>query len=85
MCVQRVNNEMMLVVFQSQEPKTFVKSTGVFQDEELLFSQTQQRDNDPEVDLFASSAKPSVSLNYFDKEYSSYLLIIYLYISQKKV
>ncbi|KAF4090256.1 hypothetical protein AMELA_G00049900 [Ameiurus melas] len=44
---------------KSQEPKTFVKSTGVFQDEELLFSQTQQRDNDPEVDLFASSAKPS--------------------------
>ncbi|KAB5581811.1 hypothetical protein PHYPO_G00179930 [Pangasianodon hypophthalmus] len=44
---------------KSQEPKTFVKSTGVFQDEELLFSQTQQRDNDPEVDLFATSAKPS--------------------------
>uniref|UniRef100_A0A3B5LWJ1 FAM21/CAPZIP domain-containing protein n=1 Tax=Xiphophorus couchianus TaxID=32473 RepID=A0A3B5LWJ1_9TELE len=31
------------------------KSTGVFQDEELLFSQTQQKDNDPDVDLFASS------------------------------
>ncbi|XP_060781770.1 WASH complex subunit 2 isoform X2 [Neoarius graeffei] len=44
---------------KSQEPKSFVKSTGVFQDEELLFSQTQQRDNDPEVDLFATSTKPS--------------------------
>lgn len=59
----------MLVVFQSQEPKASVKSTGVFQDEELLFSQTQQKDNDPEVDLFAASAKPSVSLNYFDKHH----------------
>lgn len=58
-------------MFQSQEPKSFVKSTGVFQDEELLFSQTQQRDNDPEVDLFATSTKPSVSLNYFDKDYFS--------------
>nr|XP_055025451.1 WASH complex subunit 2 isoform X2 [Misgurnus anguillicaudatus] len=37
-----------------------VKSTGVFQDEELLFSHTQQRDNDPDVDLFAASAKPPV-------------------------
>uniref|UniRef100_A0A8C1WND8 WASH complex subunit FAM21-like n=1 Tax=Cyprinus carpio TaxID=7962 RepID=A0A8C1WND8_CYPCA len=34
-------------------------STGVFQDEELLFSHTQQRDNDPDVDLFATSPKPS--------------------------
>lgn len=54
----------MLIVFQSQEPKASVKSTGVFQDEELLFSHTQQRDNDPEVDLFATTAKLSVSLNY---------------------
>lgn len=37
-----------------------MKSTGVFQDEELLFSQTQQRDNDPDVDLFAASPKPAV-------------------------
>nr|XP_017214450.1 WASH complex subunit 2 isoform X4 [Danio rerio] len=37
-----------------------MKSTGVFQDEELLFSQTQQRDNDPDVDLFATSPKPAV-------------------------
>ncbi|XP_019903148.2 WASH complex subunit 2 isoform X2 [Esox lucius] len=39
-------------------------STGVFQDEELLFSQTQQRDNDPDVDIFATadtsgSSRPS--------------------------
>lgn len=38
-----------------------MKSTGVFQDEELLFSHTQQRDNDPDVDLFATSPKPAVS------------------------
>ncbi|CAM4727537.1 unnamed protein product [Leuciscus chuanchicus] len=37
-----------------------MKSTGVFQDEELLFSHTQQRDNDPDVDLFATSPKPAV-------------------------
>ncbi|XP_040294982.1 WASH complex subunit 2A-like isoform X2 [Bufo bufo] len=37
------------------------KSTGVFQDEELLFSQELQKDNDPDVDLFAnkkSSERP---------------------------
>ncbi|XP_044304193.1 WASH complex subunit 2C isoform X2 [Varanus komodoensis] len=33
------------------------KSTGVFQDEELLFSQKLQKDNDPDVDLFASNKK----------------------------
>lgn len=33
----------------------------MFQDEELLFSQTQQRDNDPDVDLFATSGKAAVS------------------------
>ncbi|XP_052469467.1 WASH complex subunit 2 isoform X2 [Carassius gibelio] len=38
-----------------------MKSTGVFQDEELLFSHTQQRDNDPDVDLFATSPKPAVA------------------------
>lgn len=36
-------------------------STGVFQDEELLFSQTQQRDNDPDVDIFATPDKSLVS------------------------
>ncbi|XP_077207031.1 WASH complex subunit 2A-like isoform X2 [Paroedura picta] len=33
------------------------KSTGVFQDEELLFSHQRQKDNDPDVDLFASNKK----------------------------
>uniref|UniRef100_A0A3Q2NQU4 WASH complex subunit 2 n=1 Tax=Fundulus heteroclitus TaxID=8078 RepID=A0A3Q2NQU4_FUNHE len=37
------------------------KSTGVFQDEELLFSQTQQKDNDPDVDLFAAATKTESS------------------------
>ncbi|XP_008427837.1 WASH complex subunit FAM21C isoform X7 [Poecilia reticulata] len=37
------------------------KSTGVFQDEELLFSQTQQKDNDPDVDLFAATTKAESS------------------------
>ncbi|XP_028651761.1 WASH complex subunit 2 isoform X2 [Erpetoichthys calabaricus] len=39
------------------DPGPCTKSTGVFQDEELLFSQKQQMDNDPDIDLFASSAK----------------------------
>ncbi|XP_042718796.1 WASH complex subunit 2C isoform X5 [Lagopus leucura] len=38
------------------------KSTGVFQDEELLFSHKLQKDNDPDVDLFASP-KTSMSTN----------------------
>ncbi|XP_052534149.1 WASH complex subunit 2-like isoform X1 [Tympanuchus pallidicinctus] len=38
------------------------KSTGVFQDEELLFSHKLQKDNDPDVDLFASP-KMSMSTN----------------------
>ncbi|XP_017286612.1 WASH complex subunit 2 isoform X2 [Kryptolebias marmoratus] len=42
-----------------ERPQT--KSTGVFQDEELLFSHTQQKDNDPDVDLFATSGKAAVS------------------------
>ncbi|XP_060943097.1 WASH complex subunit 2 isoform X2 [Limanda limanda] len=40
-----------------ERPQT--QSTGVFQDEELLFSHTQQKDNDPDVDLFATSGKSS--------------------------
>uniref|UniRef100_A0A8C9G0K9 FAM21/CAPZIP domain-containing protein n=1 Tax=Pavo cristatus TaxID=9049 RepID=A0A8C9G0K9_PAVCR len=36
--------------------------TGVFQDEELLFSHKLQKDNDPDVDLFASP-KTSMSAN----------------------
>ncbi|XP_038639204.1 WASH complex subunit 2 [Scyliorhinus canicula] len=35
-------------------------STRVFQDEELLFSQHQQKDNDPDVDLFVDALKPEV-------------------------
>uniref|UniRef100_A0A674AED9 FAM21/CAPZIP domain-containing protein n=1 Tax=Salmo trutta TaxID=8032 RepID=A0A674AED9_SALTR len=34
-------------------------STGVFQDEERLFSHTQQRDNHPDVDIFATSSVKS--------------------------
>ncbi|XP_006897778.1 PREDICTED: WASH complex subunit FAM21C-like isoform X4 [Elephantulus edwardii] len=34
------------------------KSTGVFQDEELLFSHKLQKDNDPDVDLFTGTKKP---------------------------
>lgn len=43
------------------EERLQAKSTGVFQDEELLFSQTQQKDNDPDVDLFATSGKAASS------------------------
>ncbi|XP_034040237.1 WASH complex subunit 2 isoform X2 [Thalassophryne amazonica] len=39
------------------------KSTGVFQDEELLFSHTQQKDNDPDVDLFSTSGNPTAKLS----------------------
>ncbi|XP_078284806.1 WASH complex subunit 2 isoform X6 [Rhinoraja longicauda] len=35
-------------------------STRVFQDEELLFSHHQQKDNDPDVDLFEDARKPEV-------------------------
>ncbi|XP_008835945.1 WASH complex subunit 2C isoform X2 [Nannospalax galili] len=38
------------------------KSTGVFQDEELLFSHQLQKDNDPDVDLFAGTKKPRLSV-----------------------
>ncbi|CAH2321773.1 Hypothetical predicted protein [Pelobates cultripes] len=43
----------------SSEKSAQGKSTRVFQDEELLFSQELQRDNDPDVDLFASAKKPT--------------------------
>ncbi|XP_065409404.1 WASH complex subunit 2A isoform X26 [Chrysemys picta bellii] len=39
------------------EKSSHSKSTGVFQDEELLFSHKLQKDNDPDVDLFASPKK----------------------------
>lgn len=35
----------------------------MFQDEELLFSRELQKDNDPDVDLFASTSKKSVSVD----------------------
>ncbi|XP_073452628.1 WASH complex subunit 2C isoform X1 [Aquarana catesbeiana] len=43
----------------STEKSTQARSTRVFQDEELLFSQELQKDNDPDVDLFASTSKKS--------------------------
>ncbi|XP_028939702.1 WASH complex subunit 2A [Antrostomus carolinensis] len=46
----------------ASETSTRPKSTGVFQDEELLFSHKLQKDNDPDVDLFASPKK-SMSAN----------------------
>ncbi|XP_028916001.1 WASH complex subunit 2C isoform X3 [Ornithorhynchus anatinus] len=41
------------------DPSAHFQSTGVFQDEELLFSHKLQKDNDPDVDLFASPKKPA--------------------------
>lgn len=52
-------------ILQVTEEQPQTKSTGVFQDEELLFSQTQQKDNDPDVDLFASSGKVVVSISVY--------------------
>nr|XP_020015687.1 WASH complex subunit FAM21C-like isoform X5 [Castor canadensis] len=54
-------------------PDAFPKSTGVFQDEELLFSHKLQKDNDPDVDLFAGTKKtrlsePSVGSLFGDDE-----------------
>ncbi|XP_057361761.1 WASH complex subunit 2A isoform X11 [Manis pentadactyla] len=53
-------------------PDAWPKSTGVFQDEELLFSHKLQ-DNDPDVDLFSSTKKtrflePSVGSLFGDDE-----------------
>lgn len=47
--------------FQSPDPDARPKSTGVFQDEELLFSHKLQKDNDPDVDLFSGTKKTRVS------------------------
>ncbi|XP_064173801.1 WASH complex subunit 2A isoform X2 [Anguilla rostrata] len=44
---------------KAQEQRTRTKSTRVFQDEELLFTQKLQKDNDPDVDLFSTSVKPT--------------------------
>ncbi|XP_019358079.1 PREDICTED: WASH complex subunit FAM21-like [Gavialis gangeticus] len=56
-------------VEKPSEKSSRSKSTGVFQDEELLFSHKLQKDNDPDVDLFASpkkskSASRSVKLSF---------------------
>jgi len=50
-----------LLSFQASKKSTRPKSTGVFQDEELLFSHKLQKDNDPDVDLFATPKKSVVS------------------------
>ncbi|KAG9341017.1 hypothetical protein JZ751_019770 [Albula glossodonta] len=44
---------------KDQDQRSRTKSTRVFQDEELLFTQKLQKDNDPDVDLF--SEKPASS------------------------
>ncbi|XP_008268085.1 WASH complex subunit 2A isoform X1 [Oryctolagus cuniculus] len=44
-------------VAKGPDPDARPKSTGVFQDEELLFSHKLQKDNDPDVDLFAGTKK----------------------------
>ncbi|XP_045293984.1 WASH complex subunit 2-like isoform X9 [Leopardus geoffroyi] len=44
-------------VGKGPDPDTRPKSTGVFQDEELLFSHKLQKDNDPDVDLFSGTKK----------------------------
>uniref|UniRef100_H0WYF7 FAM21/CAPZIP domain-containing protein n=1 Tax=Otolemur garnettii TaxID=30611 RepID=H0WYF7_OTOGA len=60
-------------VGKGHNPDARPKSTGVFQDEELLFSHKLQKDNDPDVDLFASTKKtrllePSVGSLFGDDE-----------------
>uniref|UniRef100_A0A4W2IRA6 WASH complex subunit 2-like n=1 Tax=Bos indicus x Bos taurus TaxID=30522 RepID=A0A4W2IRA6_BOBOX len=49
-------------VGKSPDPGTRPKSTGVFQDEELLFSHKLQKDNDPDVDLFSGTKKSRANL-----------------------
>ncbi|XP_053523350.1 WASH complex subunit 2A isoform X3 [Artibeus jamaicensis] len=48
-------------VGKSPVPDACLKSTGVFQDEELLFSHKLQKDNDPDVDLFSSTKNTRVA------------------------
>ncbi|XP_055394681.1 WASH complex subunit 2A isoform X3 [Bubalus kerabau] len=60
-------------VGKSPDPGTRPKSTGVFQDEELLFSHKLQKDNDPDVDLFSGTKKsrllePSVGSLFGDDD-----------------
>nr|XP_054515488.1 WASH complex subunit 2C isoform X18 [Pan troglodytes] len=49
-------------VGKGRDPDARPKSTGVFQDEELLFSHKLQKDNDPDVDLFAGTKKTKANL-----------------------
>ncbi|XP_040178115.1 WASH complex subunit 2C [Rana temporaria] len=77
----------------STEKSTQAKSTRVFQDEELLFSQELQKDNDPDVDLFASNSKKSVSFFVFfdlvtfveigSKMYFSFFVMYYMHFMLK--
>ncbi|XP_036211820.1 WASH complex subunit 2A-like isoform X6 [Myotis myotis] len=58
---------------KSPDPDAHPKSTGVFQDEELLFSHKLQKDNDPDVDLFSGTKntrllEPSVGSLFGDDE-----------------
>ncbi|KAM6157305.1 WASH complex subunit 2A-like isoform 2-T2 [Erethizon dorsatum] len=60
-------------VEKGPDPDARPKSTGVFQDEELLFSHKLQKDNDPDVDLFAGTkktrlAEPSMGNLFGDEE-----------------
>uniref|UniRef100_A0A673T1E3 FAM21/CAPZIP domain-containing protein n=1 Tax=Suricata suricatta TaxID=37032 RepID=A0A673T1E3_SURSU len=48
-------------VGKGPDPDARPKSTGVFQDEELLFSHKLQKDNDPDVDLFSGTKKTRIS------------------------
>ncbi|KAM4703784.1 WASH complex subunit 2C-like [Rhinophrynus dorsalis] len=54
----------------ASDKSSHTKSTGVFQDEELLFSQELQKDNDPDVDLFASTKKQSTDKSSHTKSSS---------------
>ncbi|XP_075420278.1 WASH complex subunit 2-like [Tenrec ecaudatus] len=44
-------------VGKNADPDNYFKSTGVFQNEERLFSHKLQKDNDPDVDLFSGTQK----------------------------
>ncbi|KAM8774380.1 WASH complex subunit 2A isoform 7-T7 [Rhynchonycteris naso] len=60
-------------VRKSPDPDARPKSTGVFQDEEFLFSHKLQKDNDPDVDLFSGTKstkllEPSVGNLFGDDE-----------------
>ncbi|XP_037661224.1 WASH complex subunit 2-like isoform X3 [Choloepus didactylus] len=58
---------------KNSDPAARPKSTGVFQDEELLFSHKLQKDNDPDVDLFSGTRRtrllqPSAGSLFGDEE-----------------